>query len=103
MFGDLLASTKADMDHSDDEARYLTIGNSAQNRLLVVSYMERGDTLRLIGARLATRQERRDYENEQKLTPKTTKCERIMARSFSVMECAASTLPPTNGTPARRS
>ena len=65
VFGDPLASTRPDADHSDDEARYLTIGNSAQNRLVVVSYTERGDKIRLISARLATSQERRGYENEQ--------------------------------------
>ena len=65
VFGDFLASTKPDFDHSDGEDRYLTVGTSARNRLLVVSYTERGDKIRLISARQATPQERRGYENER--------------------------------------
>ena len=65
VFGDFLASTKPDSDHSDEEERQLAIGTSARNRLLVVSYTERGDKIRLISARQATPQERRGYENER--------------------------------------
>lgn len=52
-----------DPDHSDDEERYIVIGLSQQNRVLVVSYTERGHRVRLISAREATRREQDDYEN----------------------------------------
>jgi len=51
-----------DPDHSDDEERYLIVGESNQGRLLIVSYTERGDVIRLISARVATRAEREAYE-----------------------------------------
>jgi uncharacterized DUF497 family protein len=51
-----------DPDHSDDEHRYVIVGISEQRRLLVVSYTERGDAIRLISARVATRMEREAYE-----------------------------------------
>lgn len=49
-------------DHSDDEHRYIIIGQSMQNNLLVISYTERGNVIRLISARKATRKERETYE-----------------------------------------
>ncbi len=52
-----------DPDHSYEEHRYIIVGISQQHRLLVVSYTERGDTIRLISARLATRKEQRVYED----------------------------------------
>jgi uncharacterized DUF497 family protein len=52
-----------DPDHSANEARYLIIGTSSQGRLLIVSYTERGDAIRLISARELTRSERETYEN----------------------------------------
>ena len=51
-----------DPDHSFQENRYIAIGQSAQNRLLFVSYTERGNAVRLISARNATRSERELYE-----------------------------------------
>ena len=51
-----------DPDHSEGEERYILIGQSAQLRLLVVSYTERGTKTRLISAREATRQEKETYE-----------------------------------------
>jgi uncharacterized protein len=53
-----------DPDHSASEARFILVGLSARRRLLVVAHTERGDTLRLISARLATRLERRRYEED---------------------------------------
>ena len=51
---------------SDDSAlgeeRFLTIGADARGRILVVSYTYRGNQVRLISARRATRSERKDYE-----------------------------------------
>ncbi|MGH8652646.1 MAG: BrnT family toxin [Gammaproteobacteria bacterium] len=49
-------------DHSYDEHRYLIIGESRQRRLLLVSYTERGNVIRLISAREATRTEQKVYE-----------------------------------------
>ncbi|QSJ19617.1 BrnT family toxin [Nostoc sp. UHCC 0702] len=51
-----------DPDHSEDEERYLIVGESNQGRLLIVSYTERGDSIRLISARVAGRTEREAYE-----------------------------------------
>ncbi len=62
VFGDPLAITFADPDHSMDENRYLTFGISRLDRLLVVSHTERRGRVRIINARLMTRQERRIYE-----------------------------------------
>lgn len=61
-FGDSLSVTIPDPDHSDDENRYLLLGVSKWNRLLVVAHVERGDDMRIISARLATRRERFRYE-----------------------------------------
>jgi len=61
-FGDPLAITYPDPDHSIGEERYITFGRAASGRLLVVAHVERQDTMRLISARLATRRERRISE-----------------------------------------
>ena len=62
VFYDELAATGADPDHSVGEARFVTFGVSSDNRLLVVSHADRGDTIRIISARTATPPERRIYE-----------------------------------------
>jgi uncharacterized DUF497 family protein len=62
VFGDPLAISFEDPDHSHDEERYLNFGLSIFNQLLVVSYTRRGDKYRIISARLMTRQERKIYE-----------------------------------------
>ena len=62
VFGDPLAVTFFDPDHSDDEDRFLLFGYSVAGRLLVVSHTDRGDETRIIGAREATRSERNIYE-----------------------------------------
>ncbi|MDZ8054467.1 MAG: BrnT family toxin [Aulosira sp. ZfuVER01] len=51
-----------DPDHSEDEERYLIVGESNRGRLLIVSYTERGNSIRLISAREVTRTERQVYE-----------------------------------------
>lgn len=56
------AMTGADPDHSIGESRLVTFGMSSEGRLLVVSHTERGDALRIISARCATKRERRIYE-----------------------------------------
>ena len=62
IFDDPLYVDFFDPDHSDSENRYLRFGMSDQHRLLLVSHTERGDTLRIISARLATKNERKTYE-----------------------------------------
>jgi uncharacterized DUF497 family protein len=59
---DPLSKTAVDLDHSIYEHRFITFGMSARRRLLVVSYTEQDEAIRLISARLATRAERRIYE-----------------------------------------
>ena len=61
-FGDVLSFTIVDPDHSEDEDRYLLLGESYRGRLLVVMHTDRGNSVRLISARLASRSERRAYE-----------------------------------------
>ena len=63
VFDDPLAVTYEDPDHSEQEERFITYGFSNQNRLLIVSYTQRGGKTRLISARQVTRQERNLYEN----------------------------------------
>jgi len=65
VFADPLALTGYDPDHSDEEARYITMGTSVENRLLVISHTDRDDSVRIISAREATRRERRDYEDDK--------------------------------------
>jgi uncharacterized protein len=62
VFGDPLAMLMADPDHSTDEERYLLLGLSARQSLLVVAFAERPPRTRLISARPASPAERRQYE-----------------------------------------
>lgn len=62
VFRDALSVTISDPLHSTEEDRFVTIGRSDRNRTLVVVHSEVGDTIRIISARLATRRERREYE-----------------------------------------
>jgi uncharacterized DUF497 family protein len=64
VFGDPLAATYNDPDHSLDESRFITIGRSERGNLLVVAHADRGNLLRIISARGATRAERELYEEE---------------------------------------
>ena len=59
---DELSLTGDDPDHSIVEARLITFGVSSPGRLLAVSHTERGERIRIISARPATRAERRLYE-----------------------------------------
>ena len=65
VFGDPLELTIADPDHSVGEFRYLSVGRSSLGRLLVVSYTEREQRIRIVGARVASPKERRQYESGQ--------------------------------------
>jgi len=62
VFADPLSVTTFDPLHSDDEDRYVIIGLSSVGRVLVVSFTDRDDRIRVISARIATRRERRQYE-----------------------------------------
>lgn len=62
VFGDALAITFADPDHSANEQRYLTFGLSRLDRLLIVSHTDREGRNRIISARVMTRPEVKIYE-----------------------------------------
>jgi uncharacterized DUF497 family protein len=66
VFGDPLGMTIADPSHSLDENRFLTIGRSEQNRLLIISHVDNNERVRLISARCLTRSERKAYEEKIK-------------------------------------
>lgn len=61
-FGDPLSRTIDDPDHSEDEDRFILLGETLTGRLVVVAHTERRDNIRIISARQATPSERRDYE-----------------------------------------
>jgi uncharacterized DUF497 family protein len=61
-FLDPLALEVPDPEHSMQEERLLLIGRTIHQRLLVVVFTERGDSIRIISAREATLRERRIYE-----------------------------------------
>lgn len=61
-FRDPLSASGSDPDHSAGEHRFVTFGRSSRGRLLTVSHTERGESIRIISARRATKQEREIYE-----------------------------------------
>ena len=62
VFGDALAVTVSDPDHSVGEERFVTVGQSSSAHLLAVCHTEQGDTIRIISVRRTTAHERKDYE-----------------------------------------
>lgn len=62
VFRDLLSLTIDDPIHSNTEERYITIGLSVFGKLLVVVHTNRSDNIRIISSRVASREEREDYE-----------------------------------------
>jgi hypothetical protein len=62
VFGDPMSITIPDPMHSQTEARFIILGYSHAGRLLVVIHTERGDNIRIISARRASRRERAQYE-----------------------------------------
>ncbi len=62
VFTDTLMMTFPDEDHSEEEYRQLSIGVSSNGRVLVVVHTERGERIRIISSRKATKSERSDYE-----------------------------------------
>jgi len=65
VFADTLSITIPDPEHSEDEERWVTMGVSHHQRLLVVVHLEQAETVRIISARPADRSERREYEEGQ--------------------------------------
>jgi len=61
VFDDPMFIMVLDDDHSQDEQRYITIGLSVNNRLLMVAHTERDDRIRIISARKATKNEEKFY------------------------------------------
>lgn len=66
VFEDTLSLTIFDPLHSADEDRFILIGYSVQNRLLVIVHTERHGKIRIISARKATKHERKQYEKNEK-------------------------------------
>jgi uncharacterized protein len=64
IFYDPLSASFHDPAHSIGEDRFIIIGHSSHGRLLVVSYTERGKTIRIISARTATALERKRHESQ---------------------------------------
>ena len=64
VFLDDLSITVPDADHSQTEVRFRIVGMSDKKRVLVVSFTERGERIRLISARKARRSEIKDYEEK---------------------------------------
>lgn len=62
VFDNPLAVIFDDDAHSKDESREIIMGHSQQSRLLLVAFTERSNNIRIISARLVTRKEREDYE-----------------------------------------
>jgi uncharacterized DUF497 family protein len=62
VFADPLARIFGDEEHSSDEPREIIIGHTTKQRLMVVCFTVRGETLRLFSARRATRKEQQDHE-----------------------------------------
>jgi uncharacterized DUF497 family protein len=65
VFGDPLAATVPDPDHSSHEARSITIGQSASQLLVVVVHADRGEVVRIISARRPTLGEKKKYAQGQ--------------------------------------
>lgn len=62
VFGDVFASTINNVLNSATEERFITLGLSHRRRLIVIVHTDRGESVRLISARLASPTERRQYD-----------------------------------------
>lgn len=62
VLADPLAVTFFDPDHSGEDDRFISIGTSSDDRLIILSHTDRGEKIRISSARLATRRERKLYE-----------------------------------------
>ncbi len=65
VFNDPFFITFMDVEHSQDEERYITLGLSVNQRLLMIAHTECGEVIRIISARKATKNERRFYEEAE--------------------------------------
>jgi uncharacterized protein len=65
VLGDPMSVTFPDPDHSTDEERFITIGQSATGRVMLVAHADRAGAIRIISARKATRAERNYYEENE--------------------------------------
>jgi hypothetical protein len=65
VFLDPFALTYQDPDHSEGEQRYITLGQSTLRRVILVAHLDRGDRIRIISARRATRKEAHEYGEER--------------------------------------
>jgi len=65
VLSDTLSTTFPSEDHSENEARFITVGLSANLRILVVVHTEDDRVIRIISARQSTAQERRYYEKRK--------------------------------------
>lgn len=63
VFGDPLSITVSDPDHSLGEHRFVTVGVSSSDRILVVCHLDAESSIRIISARPASRHEKRSYES----------------------------------------
>jgi len=61
VFGDFFSVTIEDPLHSEKEVRFVTIGTSNLGNIIVIVHTDRGDRIRIIGARRATPREKREY------------------------------------------
>ncbi|MGH9368232.1 MAG: BrnT family toxin [Thermoanaerobaculia bacterium] len=57
--------TYQDPDHSEGAHRYVTVGESTRGRVILVAHLDRGDRIRIISARRATRKEAHEYGEER--------------------------------------
>jgi uncharacterized protein len=64
-FVDPMALSMFDDEHSGNEDRNVLIGESDRRRLLIVSYTEREDRIRIVSARVANRREKKQYEEAE--------------------------------------
>jgi len=64
VFGDPLAVTYPDPDHSIAEQRFITVGMSSGGQVLIVGHADRGENIRIISARKTTQGERKHYEEK---------------------------------------
>ena len=64
VFDDPFHLSMPDDTHSDDEERWITVGRMKGGRVILVVHTDRGNAVRLISARPATRRERKEYEEK---------------------------------------
>jgi uncharacterized DUF497 family protein len=64
VFGDPLAVTYPDPDHSASEQRFITVGISGAGRVLIVAHADGDESIRIISARRTTGHERKHYEEK---------------------------------------